>query len=262
MRFFFNLFFKVILILVFLSVVGISAYRYFEKDVRQSLEPIVDLPTAQVDFIHFILVRARISNEAIFNQRKRLLGLYQNFLSHKRIPLRQRHWLEQLALSYKENNANFNQEATWQNLMSKVDIVPNGLVIAQAIEESGWGRSRFAKEANNFFGLACYGANCGLSAMGGASVHHLQIFMSPLQSVSGYMLSLNSLSSYTEFREVRQRFRSQHKILSSLALADTLSNYSTHPEVYMDKIASIIRTYKLTFFDGEEGFIQESMQNS
>ena len=37
---------------------------------------------------------------------------------------------------------------------SSIDIfIPNNLIIAQAIIESDWGRSRFAKKGNNFFGM-------------------------------------------------------------------------------------------------------------
>ena len=36
--------------------------------------------------------------------------------------------------------------------------IPASITLAQAIFETGWGRSTLAKEANNFFGIKCAGA--------------------------------------------------------------------------------------------------------
>jgi Bax protein len=238
---------------ILLGWCSVIAYHHLfdEED-----EPQWDLQSQQVDFIHFILERSNISNEAIINQRKKLLFLYQDFHNQKRIALRQRHWLVNLAQAYKEPNADFSQDVTWQNLLKKVEVVPTSLVIAQAIEESGWGRSRFAKEGNNFFGMWCYTENCGLipeARILGAN-HQVQIFTTPLQSVSQYMLSLNSRIFYTEFRSLRTKLRREDRNLSGLLLAPTLSNYSTNRTVYTDKIGLIIKHYHLDFFDKGHGF--------
>ena len=34
--------------------------------------------------------------------------------------------------------------------------VPNELIVAQAVVETGWGDSRFANEANNLFGIRTF----------------------------------------------------------------------------------------------------------
>ena len=37
-------------------------------------------------------------------------------------------------------------------LLDRVDVIPNSIVLAQAANESGWGTSRFATEFNALFG--------------------------------------------------------------------------------------------------------------
>ena len=43
----------------------------------------------------------------------------------------------------------------YQNIESEYQI-PNELIIAQAVIETGWGKSRFANEGNNLFGIRTY----------------------------------------------------------------------------------------------------------
>ena len=48
------------------------------------------------------------------------------------------------------------------HLLQRVDVVPVSLVVAQAANESAWGKSRFAREGNNLFGIWCYTEGCGI----------------------------------------------------------------------------------------------------
>jgi Uncharacterized FlgJ-related protein len=50
----------------------------------------------------------------------------------------------------------FKDDASIEDLLSSVDIVPTSLVLAQAAYESSWGRSRFAKHYHNYFGLLVF----------------------------------------------------------------------------------------------------------
>ena len=40
--------------------------------------------------------------------------------------------------------------------LKRVDVIPISLALSQAAVESGWGKSRFAREANNLFGHWTY----------------------------------------------------------------------------------------------------------
>lgn len=71
-------------------------------------------------------------------------------------PLRRgtRHWnqVEKLAELY-HVPGDLNDPVVRERLLRRVDEVPAALVLAQAANESAWGTSRFAREANNLFGL-------------------------------------------------------------------------------------------------------------
>jgi len=40
----------------------------------------------------------------------------------------------------------------WRAILDRVDEIPTALVLIQAANESAWGNSRFARQANNYFG--------------------------------------------------------------------------------------------------------------
>ena len=83
--------------------------------------------------------------------------------------------------------------------------VPINLVLAQAIHESEWGRSRFATEGNNLLGIRTFDSaddqlkpiNIPNSSWG------LRIFETKCESISYYMDLLNNSHHYNEFREER-----------------------------------------------------------
>ena len=54
------------------------------------------------------------------------------------------HWLRELGDNFRVK--------TVDELLIKVDEIPPSLMLAQAVEESGWGGSRFSKEGNALFG--------------------------------------------------------------------------------------------------------------
>ena len=83
--------------------------------------------------------------------------------------------------------------------------VPVNLVIAQAIHESTWGRSRFAVEGNNLLGIRTFDPSD--DQMKPLNVPNaswgLRIFETKCESISYYMDLLNNSHHYNEFREER-----------------------------------------------------------
>jgi len=55
------------------------------------------------------------------------------------------------------------EEGDVDTLLTRVDVIPASLILAQGAYESNWGRSRFAKYYHNFFGLWCFKKGCGIS---------------------------------------------------------------------------------------------------
>ena len=104
--------------------------------------------------------------------------------------------------------------------------IPVDLVVAQAIHESEWGRSRFATEGNNLMGIRTFDSaddqmkpiNIPDSSWG------LRIFETKCESISYYIDLLNNSHHYTDFREER--------------MAQYISNL-----VYLEKLAMTLAIY-------------------
>ena len=114
--------------------------------------------------------------------------------------------------------------------------VPYEMIIGQAALESGWGSSRFAKEANNLFGIRTWTKSIphlrpqGIDKWPGWGV---RIFASKCDSVKEYVRLLNEHPAYKEFRELRKKTK------DSLQLIKTLDKFSTTKD-YDERVARMI----------------------
>ena len=83
--------------------------------------------------------------------------------------------------------------------------IPVNLVVAQAIHESTWGRSRFAVEGNNLLGIRTFDpADNQMKPINKPNVSWgLRIFETKCESISYYIELLNNSHHYNEFREER-----------------------------------------------------------
>ena len=119
--------------------------------------------------------------------------------------------------------------------------VPIDLVIAQAIHESTWGRSRFAVEGNNLLGIRTFDpSDDQMKPMNRPNASWgLRIFETKCESISYYIELLNNSHHYNEFREERL---SQYisDIVDLERLAKTLAIYAE--DVYYTQ--KIIRTLR------------------
>jgi len=128
-------------------------------------------------------------------------------------------------------------------LLKRVDTIPSSLALAQAANESAWGTSRFALEANNIFGQWCYDEGCGVvpdRRVSGAS-HEVRSFATVEEAVRAYFLNLNTHDQYEDFRKMRFQMRNQRGTLDPLVLAYGLSGYSERGEHYVDEVQTIIQ---------------------
>ena len=119
--------------------------------------------------------------------------------------------------------------------------IPVDLVVAQAIHESEWGRSRFAVEGNNLMGIRTFDSaddqmkplNIPNSSWG------LRIFETKCESISYYIDLLNNSHHYDEFREERlMQYISDIVDLEKLAM--TLAIYA-EDVYYTQKIIQTLR---------------------
>jgi Bax protein len=129
-------------------------------------------------------------------------------------------------------------------LHKRVNVVPTSLAMAQAVVESGWGNSRFAKLGNNYFGQQCYIRGCGIVPLRRdiGKVHEVRKFKTPEESIREYLLNLNTHKAYTEFREARYKMRSR---MRGTRLAEFLTKYSELEEEYPAIIVKTIKDFDL-----------------
>lgn len=146
---------------------------------------------------------------------------------------------------------NLNDPQVRQTLLSRVDVVPVALVLAQAAQESGWGTSRFALESNNLFGIWTWDVNQGsVPANRPQDANHLvRVYPNVQSSVRAYLHNINIGFAYVDFRDMRSEMRATDKPLDALQLAGALNRYSITGSLYIANIRTMIRGNELRKLD-------------
>jgi Bax protein len=111
------------------------------------------------------------------------------------------------------------------------------LMIAQAIVESDYGQSRFAKEGNNLYGIRIWSKEGMLPYKQQESIEwRVRIFHHKCDSVKNYIDILNTKQVYSEFRKVRDWTLNSDPV----KMASALDNFSTNKE-YEKKVVEVIK---------------------
>lgn len=137
-------------------------------------------------------------------------------------------------------------------LLRRVDEVPVGLVLAQAANESGWGTSRFANEANNLFGLWTWDEDEGLrpTRRRQGARHLVRGYPDLRSSVRSYLHNINVGHAYVAFRRMRAELRAAALPLDPLVLAEGLAAYSERGASYVAELRGMIVLNRLDQLDG------------
>ena len=132
--------------------------------------------------------------------------------------------------------------------------VPIEMVTAQAALESAWGKSRFAVQANNLFGIRTFSSEVphllpeSVKKWPGWGVRK---FKSKCASVQEYIRLLNEHPAYKEFRELRKQLLKDGEKLDAKVLVRTLDKFST-TEDYDDRVINIMGKVKNVLNDSKE----------
>jgi len=116
--------------------------------------------------------------------------------------------------------------------------IPNELIIAQAVIETGWGKSRFANEGNNLFGIRTWDKDepyllpIPWTKWPGWGV---KMYSSKCESVVDYLHILNNVHAFKELREARAS-----GVNDALELANYLEKYASKP-TYIELVKEIIK---------------------
>ena len=108
--------------------------------------------------------------------------------------------------------------------------------VAQAILESDWGRSRFAKEANNFYGIIeTDRTEPHIKSLNSDIM--LKMYGNKCESVSDYINLLNTSSAFEEYRNIRLKQYMTGNVEISKVIR-SLKNYAVDPE-YTKKLLAV-----------------------
>jgi len=217
----------------------------------------VDLPGLRVVerrkdvFIRTMLPLVLAENANIREDRRRIIAIRTDLEGGRAVTAAAQSWLSSMMTRYKVKDAVITPEAV-EKLLVKVDVIPPSLAVAQAIVESGWGTSRFAREGNAIFGQWTWSsAHDGMvpGSRDTGKKHRIRSFDTLGESVASYMLNLNRHYAYAGLRKRRVAMRETGMRPTGPELAGQLSRYSTKREGYVRLLRSLIRTNDLAGLD-------------
>ncbi|MCE9678465.1 glucosaminidase domain-containing protein [Shewanella sp. AS1] len=195
----------------------------------------------------FDYLRPAIShhNQIIADERKFLLLSQQHLNDGQALSEAEKFRILKLASKYQYEMRDVSLDAL-ENLLVRVDIVPENLVLIQAANETGWGSSRFAREGLNFFGQWCFKQGCGLvpQSRNTGAIHEVAVFDSVDASVGSYMKNLNSNEAYSVLRAIRADLRAENKPIIASKLVYGLMNYSERQGAYVEELLEMLRHNK------------------
>ena len=120
--------------------------------------------------------------------------------------------------------------------------------VAQAIIESNWGESRFAREANNFYGIIQTDrTEPHIKSLRGKAL--LKIYGNKCESVGDYIELLNGSEYFKEYRDIRVKQVITEEV-DIFAVIGSLDSYAIDPKYtrkLKDIVNSLLEDYPLLF---------------
>ena len=211
-------------------------FTQFPKD----LDNLQSVKIKKETFIKIVLPLIVAENEKILDDRQKLKDLsLKKFTTDA-----EKQWLRQKLLEYKVKKSDLGE------LMTRMDIIPVSIALAQAAKESGWGTSRFALEGNAIFGQWTWDGQ-GIAPLKRDSNKNHKILKFPIlrASVKAYKNNLNTHKSYVKFRSKRKSLRDDNKDIKGLSLTNTLKNYAQTGSEYTKILNQIITQNDLSDFE-------------
>jgi len=212
----------------------------------KDLEKVADPELRKSVFLRAVLPLVLLENERIRKARERAKALFAAEDSDQPVTPAERDWLEQTAQAYGLTTLD-RQELVW-----RLDVVPVSLALAQAIQESGWGQSRFARNGNALYGQRVWSENGqGLRAedLEGNEEFRVRSFRNLGESVRAYMKNLNSHAAYEGLRKRRAVLRAQGRRPTGAALVAALESYSEEGGLYVKRLREVMEHNDLGGFD-------------
>jgi Bax protein len=209
----------------------------------------VNQPLERVQlFIDVLRPLVEQKNELLLSTRERLLQIKSEVDQKHELGFVDREQLNRLREDFSVSIEDYpsNKQAI-DVLLSRVDIIPPAMVIAQAAIESGWGTSLFAQEGNNLFGEWCFKKGCGIvpTRRAASATHEVRKFDSIEDSINSYYRNINTNNAYRNLRDLRAKIRHDDTKFNARNLVAGLGKYCGRGEVYITEVRSLIAQAKL-----------------
>lgn len=202
-----------------------------------------DKDTRKQEFIALLLPYIETENRRLTALRHKVGEIFNRLETDSALSASEKQLIEKLTSKYRVTGNPLETKTARKEMLRKIDIIPSSLALAQAANESAWGESRFAQQANNLFGIWTYDQDKGLKPKNReeGKTHLVRIFDDVGESVQYYMHTLNSHPAYAGLRKIRQQLRSNGHAIDGHQLAAGLEKYSARGQVYIDLIRSLIK---------------------
>ncbi|MDX9874174.1 MAG: glucosaminidase domain-containing protein [Spongiibacteraceae bacterium] len=200
-------------------------------------------------FFDYLRPMVEAHNQRLLEERESVQSLAEALTKDGRLTPAQQETLAELAERYRIDVAPGEEQRAIELLLQRVDIIPVSLALIQSANESGWGTSRFAREANNLFGEKCFRKGCGIAPAQRPGAVEYARFDRPDDAVASYMHNLNTHPAYRDFRKLRSRLRERDEPLTGPVLADGLHRYSERGKQYVQELRGMIWRNKLQRLD-------------
>ena len=187
-------------------------------------------------------------NELILGTRERLLQIKQELTQKHELGFVNREQLERLRADFSVSTDDYpSDKQAVEVLLSRVDIIPPAMVIAQAAIESGWGTSLFAQEGNNLFGEWCFSKGCGIvpTRRAASATHEVRKFDSIEDSLNSYYKNINTNNAYRNLRDLRAKVRDDATRFKGTVLVAGLGKYCGRGDIYITEVRSLIHSANL-----------------
>lgn len=207
--------------------------------------------TSKQQFVNKLLPLIEQQNSHLTALRKQLINVFTHLQRGKSLTDQKISWLKKLSSKYRVEGNPLSSINARKQLLSKVDIIPASLTLAQAANESAWGKSRFATEANNLFGIWTYDEKQGLKPKNRkpGKKHLVRKFNNLEASVTYYMYTLNTNPAYKKLRHIRQQLRDKRQSIIGIELAKGLGKYSAKGGEYIQLIQRLIHQNEWALLD-------------
>jgi len=196
----------------------------------------LSIPEAKQTFINIMVPAILVAKYEINFQREQVLRIQ----AKNGVDELDSTFLAPLYSTYRTNNIS--------ELLDRMKTHPTSIVLGQAAIESGWGRSRFFKEANNIFGvwsMNSYEDRIPAKFQRNGKQVFLRRYPNISASIKDYFLTIGKVNAYKAFRAARNQSNDYH------VLIEKLDHYS---ERGMDYVADLERMIRLNGFEQYDSY--------